>query len=148
MERHEVPGARREHVLRVPVRGRDDGAAGSQCKRQRAGGDLLATRVRSQEDIGLAEEKRELVDREEAIVEHDVGPEPELEGALLEHESIPLALSALHVGMRAAGDRVHEVRIPLDDRRKSLDHGLDPLPGRDEAERRETEAVAAVGPAT
>ena len=86
------------------------------------------------------EQSRELVDREESIVEHDVRPETELERALLEHQPVPLALATLDVGMRAAGDRVDEVRIPLDDRRERLDHGLDSLAGRDEAERREPEA--------
>ena len=93
----------------------------------------------------MPEEQRELVDGEESIVEHDVRSETELERTLLEHQPVPLALAPLDVGMRAAGDRVDEVRIPLDDRRKRLDHGLDPLAGRDEAERREAEpAVAAI----
>ena len=53
-ERHEQPGPRSEHVLRVPVRGRDDGAARGERERERAGGDLLPARVRRQEDVGCA----------------------------------------------------------------------------------------------
>src|SRR4029079_14824072 len=123
-ERHDVPGPRCEHVLRVPVRGGDDRATGRERERQRARCDLLTTRVGSEEDVCLAEERGELVDREEPIVEYDVRAETELERALLEHESIPLTLPALHVGMRAAGDRVHDVRMSLDDRREGFDDGL------------------------
>ena len=116
-ERHEEPGSRSEHVLRVPVGSRDDGAARGERERQRAGGDLLSARVRRQEDVGLREQVRDLVDGEEPIVEHDVCPEAELEGATLEHQPVSLAFATLDVGMSAAGDRVDELRIPLDHRR-------------------------------
>ena len=139
VERNDLARARCEHVLRVPVRSRDDRATRGERERQRARRDLLAARVRRQEDIRLPEEQRELVDRKESIVEHDVRPETELERTLLEPEPVPLALAPRDVGMRAAGNRVDEVRIPLDDRRKRLDHGLDPLAGRDEAERRQAD---------
>ena len=147
VEGNDLPGTRREHVLRVPVRGRDDCAPGGERERQRAGCDLLAARVRSQEDVCLPEEHRELVDRKESIVEHDVRPQSELERALLEAESVPLALAPLDVRMRAAGDRVNEIRMPLDDRRKRLDDRLDPLARRDEAERRQPDPAVEVRPA-
>ena len=50
--------ARREHVLRVPVGRRDDGAAGGDRERERAGGDLLAVAVRRHEDVGRREQIR------------------------------------------------------------------------------------------
>ena len=64
-----------------------------------------------------------------------------VEGTTLEHQPVALAFATLDVGMSAAGDRVDEVRIPLDHRGECLDHGLDALAGRDEAERREPEAA-------
>ena len=65
----------------------------------------------------MREQDRDLVDGEEPIVEDDVCPESELEGTTLEHQPVALAFATLDVGMRAAGDRVDEVRIPLDHRR-------------------------------
>src|SRR5581483_10240482 len=78
-ERHELPCAGGEHVLRVPIRGRNDGAPRGEREGQRAGGDLLTACVRRHEDVRLGEQKRELVDGEEPIVEDDVGSEAERE---------------------------------------------------------------------
>ena len=74
-----VPGARGEHVLRVPVGGRDDAAAGCDREGERAGGDLLPVAVRRHEHVGRGEQVGELVDREEAVVELDVVAEAELD---------------------------------------------------------------------
>ena len=77
------------------------------------------------------EQVGELVDREEPIVEDDMGSEPELERATFEHQPIALAFATLDVGMCAAGDRVDEVRMPLDHRRQGLDHASQfPCPPR------------------
>ena len=46
------------------------------------------------------------------------------------------------VRMRAAGDRVDDLRVPLDHRRQRLDHRLQALAGRDQAERGEQERRA------
>ena len=43
--------------------------------------------------------------------------------------------------MRASGDHVGDLRMALDDRRQRLDHGLEALAGRDQAEGREQEAI-------
>ena len=142
-ERHDLAGARREHVLRVPVRRRDDAAAGRDPEGERAGGDLLTPAVRRHEDVGRGEQVGDLVDRQEAIVELDVVLEPELEHGLLERQPVPLSLAVRDVRMCPAGDHVEHVRMPLDDRRQRLDHRLDPLPGRDQPEGREQEPVAA-----
>ena len=56
VERHGAPGAGGEHVLCVPVGRRDDRTACGEREGQRAGGDLLAARVRCQEDVGLPRE--------------------------------------------------------------------------------------------
>src|SRR5437764_911888 len=76
----------------------------------------------------------ELVDREEAVVELHVRAETELEHAPLEHQAVPLALSARDVGMRAAGDRVDDLGVTLDERGERLDHRLQALAGRDQPE--------------
>ena len=63
-ERHELAGARREHVLRVPVGRRDDAAAGCEAEGERARGDLLAPPVRGDEDVGRCEQVGDLLDRQ------------------------------------------------------------------------------------
>ena len=83
-ERHERPGAGGEHVLRVPVRGRDDAAAGREAEGQRARRDLLAVAVRGHEDVRRREQVGDLVDAEEAVVELDVILQAEVEHGLLE----------------------------------------------------------------
>ena len=145
VEGHEPACARGEHVLRVPVRGRDDGAAGGDREGQRAGGDLLAAAVRRDEHVGRREQVRDLLDREEPVVELDVVAEAELEHAPLEHQPVPLALAPRDVGVGAAGDHVGDLRVSLDDRGQSLDHRLEALSSRDQAEGGEQEAVALGG---
>ena len=142
VERHEPARAGGEHVLRVPVRRRHDRAAGGDCEGQRAGGDLLATAVGSHEHVGVGEEVRELVDREEAVVELDVLAETELEDPALEHEAVALALPMRDVGMRPPGDHVDDLRMALDDRRQCFDRRLQSLAGRDQSERRQSDAPA------
>ena len=78
-ERHELAGPGGEHVLRVPVRRRDDAAAGGDPEGERARGDLLAPAVRRHEDVGGGEQVGDLVDREEAVVELDVVLEPKVD---------------------------------------------------------------------
>ena len=102
---------------------------------------MLPARVRRQEDVGLREQVRERVDRQETIVEHDVCSEAEFEGATLEHQSVALAFTTLDVGVGTSRDRVHDVGMALDDPRQSVDHALDPLAGGDEAERGEPEVT-------
>ena len=141
-ERDELAGPRREHVLRVPVRRRDDGAAGGDSEGERARGDLLAPLVRRDEDVGRGEQVGDLVDRQEAVVELDVVLEAEVEHRLLERQAVTLSLAVRHVGVRPAGDDVHHLGMALDDRRQRLDHRLDPLAGRDQPEGREQEPLA------
>ena len=102
VERNEQARAGGEHVLRVPVRRRDDGAAGGDREGERARGDLLAVAVRRHEDVGRGEQVGELVDREEAVVELDVLAETELEHAPFEHQAVSLALPTSDVRMGAA----------------------------------------------
>ena len=142
-ERHELAGARREHVLRVPVRRRDDAAAGCDPEGERAGGDLLTPAVRRHEDVGCGEQVGDLVDCQEAIFELDVVLEPVLEHCLLERQPIPLSFAVSDVRVCPPGDHVEHIRMTLDDRRQRLDHRLDPLPGGDQPERGEQEPVAA-----
>ena len=98
---------------------------------ERAGGDLLAVSIRGHEHVGRGEELRELVDREEPVVELDVLAEPELEHALLEHHAVALALAMRDVGMGAAGDHVGHVGAALEDLRERLDHrSRGPCPAR------------------
>ena len=80
-EADELAGAGAEHVAGVPVRRRDDRAAGGERERERAGRALLPVRVGRDEDIGCGEQVRELVDLEEAVVEHDVLGEVEVGGS-------------------------------------------------------------------
>ena len=88
-----------------------------------------------------ASRSRDLVDREEAVVELDVVVEPELEDAPLEHQPVPLALAPRDVGMGATGDHVGDLRVALDDRGQRLDHRLEALSRRDQPEGREQEPV-------
>ena len=141
VERHDLPGARREHVLRVPVRSRDDRTTGSDSECERARGDLLAPLVRRHEDVRCGEQVGDLLDRQEAVVELDVILEAELEHRLLELEPVALAFAMRHVGVRAAGHHVEHLRMTCDDRGQRLDHGFDPLAGRDQPEGREHEPV-------
>ena len=55
--------------------------------------------------------------------------------ALLEHEAIRLAVLLLDVRMRRAEHDVDGVRVTFEDRRQRVDHVLDPLVGREQAER-------------
>ena len=149
-EADELAGAGGEHVGRVPVRRRDDRATGGERERERAGGALLSVRVRRDEDVGRREQVRELVDVEEAVVEHDVLGEIEVGDAPLQHQAVLLASAPRNLRMRAAGDHVENVGMLLDDRRQRVEHHLDSLAGREQAERREQEPrldarVAAVG---
>ena len=136
-----MPAPGREHVLRVPVRRRDDAAAGRDRERERAGGDLLAVAVRRHEDVGRGEQIGKLADREEAVVELDVVAETELEHAPLEHQAVPLAFARGNVRVRPSCDHVDDLGVTLDQRRKRLDRDLEPLARRDQAERREEKAV-------
>ena len=142
-ERHELAGARREHVLRVPVRRRDDPAAGRDPEGERAGGDLLTPAVRRHEDVGCGEQVCDLVDCQEAVFELDVVLEPVLEHCLLERQPIPLSFAVCDVRVCPTGDHVEHIRMALDDRRQRLDHRLDPLSSGDQPERGEQEPVAA-----
>ena len=144
VERDERAGARREHVLRVPVRRRDDPAAGRDRERERARGDLLPVAVRRHEHVGRREQVGELVDGEEAVVELDVLGQIELEHAPLEHQAVPLAFAACDVRMGATRDDVDDLGVLLDHRRQRLDRGLEALAGRDQAEGGELEAPSAV----
>ena len=128
---------------RVPVRRRDDAAAGRDRERQRAGGDLLAVAVRRHEHVGRGEQVGELVDREEAVVELDVLAEIELEHAPLEHQAVPLAFAVRDVRMRAARRSRRGPRGAARSIAGSASITVSsPLPGRDQPERREQEAVA------
>ena len=136
-----MPAPDAEHFLRVPVRGRDDGAAGGKAEGECSRGDLLARPVRSHEHVGCREQVRDLLDREEPLVELDVILEAKVEHRLLERPSIPLALAACDVGMRSPGDHVQHLRVALHDRGQRFDDRLEPFPGRDQPERREQEPV-------
>ena len=54
--------------------------------------------------------------------------ETEVEYCPLERHPVPLALAVRDVRMCPAGDDVHHVRVPFDDRRQRLDRGLEPFP--------------------
>ncbi len=79
----------------------------------------------------------QLGDGEKAIVELDVIGDPEVERATLEQESILLALEPRYFGVRSPGDQVQHLGMTLDDPRQGGNRGLDPLPRRDQPERRE-----------
>ena len=123
---------------------RDDPAAGGEREGERAGRDLLPAAVRRDEHVGRRQQVRQLVDRKEPVVELDDLAEAELQHPLLEHHAVALALAVRDVGVRAPCNHVDDVGAALEDRRKRLDHRLEPLPRRDQPERREQEAVAAV----
>ena len=68
----------------------------------------------------------------------------------LQHQPVLLASAPRDLRMRAAGDHVENVGMLLDDRRQRVEHHLDSLSGREQAERREQEPrldarVAAAG---
>ena len=138
-ERHQRPGAGGEHVLRIPVRGGDDAAAGREAEGQRPRRDLLAVAVGGHEDVRRCEQVGDLVDAEEAVVELDVILQAEIEHGLLQQQPIALALAAGDVGMRPARDEVAHLRVALDDGRERSDHGLEALPCGDQAEGGERE---------
>ena len=142
VEGHEPAGTGGEHVLCIPVRRRDDAAAGRDRECERAGGCLLLAAVRGHEHVGRREQVTEVVDREEAVVELDVVIEPELEHASLKHQPVPLAFPARDVGMRSPGDHVHDVGMASEDRGQRLDGGLQALARRDQPEGGELERVA------
>ena len=133
-ERHERARARGEHVLRVPVRRRDDTAAGREPERQRAGRDLLLRPVRRHEDVGCRQQVGDLLDAQIAVVELHVTLETEVEHRPLEHQPVALALAVGDVRMCPPRDHVQHLRVPLDDRRQRLDHGLEALSCGDQAE--------------
>ncbi len=141
VERDERAGARSEHVLRIPVRRRDDPAAGRDRERERARGDLLPVAVRRHEHVGRREQVGKVVDGEEAVVELDVLRQVELEHAPLEHQAVPLSFTACDVRMGATRDDVDDLGVPLDHRRQRFDRGLEALARRDQAEGRELEAL-------
>ena len=93
------------------------------------------------EYVGRCEEIGDLVDAEEPVVELDVILEAEVEHGPLERQAVPLALAMRDVRVRPSGDHVHHVRMPFDDRGQRLDHGLEALALRDQAERREQKPV-------
>ena len=61
-------------------------------------------------------------------------PKPELGHAPLERQPVTLPLPTPDIRMGAAGDRVDDLRVPVDHRRQRLDHRLQALAGRDQAE--------------
>ena len=140
-EGHEAPGPRREHVLGVPVRCRDRGAARGDRERERARGDLLAVAVRRHEHVGGGEQIGQLVDREEAVVELDVVAETEIDHAALELQAVLLPLPARHPRMGSPCDQVEHLGMALDDRRQRVDRHLEPFPGRDQPEGGEQEPL-------
>ncbi len=138
-ERHDLAGTRAEHVLRVPVRGRDDAAAGGKAEGERPRRDLLALPIRSHEDVGFGKEVGDLVDTEEPVVELDVVLETQVEDRLLECQTVALALAMGDVRVRSSGDHVEHLGVACDDRGQRLDRRLEPLPRGDQPERREHE---------
>ena len=100
----------------------------------------------------VGEQVGDLLDAEEAVVELDVILEAEVEHGLLERQPVALAFAVRDVRMRPSGDHVEHLGMALHDRRQRLDRRLEPLPGRDQPERREQEplpvrAVRAARPA-
>ena len=65
--------------------------------------------------------------------------QPEVGDPALQHQAVLLALAACNVGVCAAGDDVEDVGMALDDCRQRVEHHLDPLTGREEAEGAEHE---------
>ena len=61
---------------------------------------------------------------------------------LLERQPVALAFAVGDVGVRASGDHVRDLRVPLHDRRQRLDHSLEPFPLGDQAEGGEEEPLA------
>ena len=137
---HEAAGAGGEHVLGVPVRRRDDGAAGGDRERQRAGGDLLAVAVRRHEDVGHGEQVGELVDRRGSGRRTRRGPRgrgrppgaPAAGGTPRPRGARPAGGCARRSG-RAPPGGARSMRG------QRVEHGLDALAGREEAEGREQE---------
>ena len=125
----------------MPVRRRDDRAAGGDAEAERTGGDLLELAVRRYKNVGRSEQVTDLLDREEAIVELDVIFEAEIHDGVFERQAVPLAFTLRHIRVRPAGDDVEHLRVGLDDRRQRFDDGLEALARRDQSERRKDEAV-------
>jgi len=140
-EGHERAGAGGEHVLGVPVRGRDDAATGGEAEGQRPGRDLLPVTVRGHEHVRRSQEIGDLVDAEEPVVELHVILEAEVDHGTLQREAVALSFTARDIRMRPPRDHVRDLRVALDDRRKRLDHRLEALAGRDQAEGRKLEPL-------
>ena len=135
--RHQHAPVVRQHLARVDVGRRDDGAARSHRVGQRARGALFGIQVGRDVDIGGAEELVQLVLFDEAVVEHHVLVDAELSGPRFEHQTIGLALGILHVRMGGAQHDVDRGRAARHDRRQRVDHVLDALVRREQPERQQ-----------
>ena len=139
-EAEQLAGAGREHVARIPVRRRHGRTACAEREGERARNALLAARIRGDEDVGGGEQVGQLADVEEAVVELDVLGEIEVADATLEHQAVLLTFPTRDLRVRAAGDQIQHLGMTLDDRRHRVEHHLDALPRREQAERAEEEA--------
>ena len=123
-----------EELACVAIGRGDDRLPASDRVGERARRALLLLEVRGHVEVGGAEELDELLVADEAIVEDDVGVDAEALRARLKHVSVGLAVLLLDVRMRRAEHDVDGVRMLREDRGHRVDHVLDALVGREEAE--------------
>ncbi len=108
-ERDEFAAAIGEQFLGVPVRGGDDRVAEAKGVGEGAGGDLGFAKVRSEVNIGGADETHQLFEFDEAVEEDDMLLDAEIGGETFEAPAIGLAFVADQVGVGLAEDDVHDV---------------------------------------
>ena len=129
-EGHQHAAALRQQLLGVPVRGRDHRLAAAKSVGQGAGSDLGRIEIRSDVDVGGAEEFLQLAEFHEAIVKEDLFVDAQAARQSFQADPITLALLAEQVGMRCSQDDIDQVGKLTQHRRQGLEHELDALVGR------------------
>ena len=125
----------------MPVRRRDYGLPEPEAVGQRARGHLRLVEIGRDVDVAHRDEAEQRLAVDELVEKDDVVLDAELAHALLQAVAIGLALLAEEMWMRRAQDHVDGVGPASQDRGHRIDHDLDALVGRQQAEGQDDRAA-------
>ena len=134
-ERRQASGPVAQQFLGVPIGGRNDRNPQSRCVGQGAGRDLGRIQIRREVDVGRLQIFNEPRRVGVFVDQPQVALDPQFAGQL--DKTLPVAFAFFGDEMRMGGaqDGVDDVRSLLDDSGQRSNDVLQPLVGREQAER-------------
>src|SRR5665213_418714 len=118
----------------MPVRSGNDRLASAQGIGQSSRYCLRHMTIWRDVNIGRTHQRRHFQWAGEAVVENHFSLNSHISGQGLQLISVPVPLACSYVRMSGARDDVHSIAVPCDDAWQSLNHVLESLVGRQQAE--------------